>query len=116
MINDNIEETTQTICRIIGKDNSRYLTFHNDGNFNIGRNGNTTQWPIQGVQQVQMDPLHNIQNFIVLLCLKVIESLQQFCESHTAENALVTCTRWGGHTTIGVYLQHHFALFMTIQK
>ena len=38
VINDNIEGTTQTIYRTIGKDNSRYLTFHNGGNFNIGCN------------------------------------------------------------------------------
>ena len=37
----NIEGTTQTVCRIIGKDNSRYLTFYNGGNFNIGCNANT---------------------------------------------------------------------------
>ena len=36
------EGTTQTRYRIIGKDNSRYLTFHNGGNFNIGCNVNTT--------------------------------------------------------------------------
>ena len=42
VINDNIEGTTQTIYRTIGKDNSRYLTFHNGGNFNIGCNVNTT--------------------------------------------------------------------------
>ena len=38
------EGTTQTIYRTIGKDNSRYLTFHNGGNFNIGCNVNTTRF------------------------------------------------------------------------
>ena len=33
VINDNIEETTQTIYRT-GKDNSRYMTFHNGCNVN----------------------------------------------------------------------------------
>ena len=36
------EGKTQTIFRTLGKDNSRYLTFHNGGNFNIGCNVNTT--------------------------------------------------------------------------
>ena len=35
MINDDIEGTAQTICRIIGEDNFRYLIFRNGGNFNI---------------------------------------------------------------------------------
>ena len=39
---DIIKGTTQTICRIIGKDNSRYLIYHNGGHFNIGCNVNTT--------------------------------------------------------------------------
>ena len=38
MINENIEGTTQTNCRIMGQDNPRYLTFHNGGSFNIGCN------------------------------------------------------------------------------
>ena len=38
MINDDIERTAQTICRIIGEDNFRYLTFGNGVNFNIGFN------------------------------------------------------------------------------
>ena len=41
VINDNIEGTTQTIYRT-GKDISRYMTFLNGGNFNIGCNVNTT--------------------------------------------------------------------------
>ena len=35
---DIIKGTTQTICRIIGKDNSRYLIYHNGGYFNTGCN------------------------------------------------------------------------------
>ena len=42
MFNDIIEGTTQTIGRMIGKDSSRYLTFHNGGNLNLGCNTNTT--------------------------------------------------------------------------
>ena len=40
--NHNVEGKTEIICRIIGKDNSRYLTFHNGGYFNIDCNVNTT--------------------------------------------------------------------------
>ena len=38
MINHDIEGTAQKICRIIGEDNFRYLTFRNGVNFNIGCN------------------------------------------------------------------------------
>ena len=39
MINEDIEGKAQTICKIIGEDNFRYLTFCNGVNFHIGCNG-----------------------------------------------------------------------------